>query len=185
MRVRHGCTAQFDDPNLASCAGHAPDDTGADSIEDLDLVRHGGMGSLFAVRTLSTTYLRMFTFGHVRQLDTVASRLSNKLAGQAPLSRRGRAGLHRRRRHGPAGYGYAKQGAGRGYTGTKGLNALLAIAARPSSAPVLAAATQLLLDPGPPGPGGPRGDQDDRPAVVDPDQVHKRGLRRGPAVAHR
>jgi hypothetical protein len=37
-------------------------------------------------------------------------------------------------------YGYAKQGAGRGYTGVKGLNALLAIVSTPSSAPVIAAA---------------------------------------------
>jgi hypothetical protein len=37
-------------------------------------------------------------------------------------------------------YGYAKQGAGRGYTGVKGLNALLAIVSTPSSSPVIAAA---------------------------------------------
>lgn len=46
---------------------------GADSIEDMDLLRHGGMGRLFAgVRAPSTlgTFLRAFTFGHVRQLDS-------------------------------------------------------------------------------------------------------------------
>jgi len=51
---------------------------GADSIEDMGLLRHGGMGRLFAgVRAPSTlgTFLRTFTFGHVRQLDAVASRL--------------------------------------------------------------------------------------------------------------
>ena len=37
-------------------------------------------------------------------------------------------------------YGYAKAGAGRGYTGVKGLNALLAVVSTPSSAPVIAAA---------------------------------------------
>ena len=37
-------------------------------------------------------------------------------------------------------YGYAKQGAGRGDTGVKGLNALLAIVSTPTSAPVIAAA---------------------------------------------
>jgi len=37
-------------------------------------------------------------------------------------------------------YGYAKQGAGRGYTGVKGLNALLAVVSTPTSAPVIAAA---------------------------------------------
>jgi len=61
---------------------------GADSIEDMDLLRHGGMDRLFAgVRAPSTlgTFLRAFTFGHVRQLDAVASRLLVNLAGQAPL----------------------------------------------------------------------------------------------------
>ena len=36
-------------------------------------------------------------------------------------------------------YGYAKQGAGRGYTGIKGLNALLAVVSTPTSAPLIAA----------------------------------------------
>jgi len=49
---------------------------GADSIEDMDLLRHGGMGRLFdEVRAPSTlgTFLRCVTFGHVRQLDAVAA----------------------------------------------------------------------------------------------------------------
>jgi Transposase DDE domain group 1 len=37
-------------------------------------------------------------------------------------------------------YGYAKQGAGRGYTGVKGLNALIATVSTPASAPAIAAA---------------------------------------------
>ena len=37
-------------------------------------------------------------------------------------------------------YGYAKQGAGRGYTGVKGLNALLAVVSTQSSVPMIAAA---------------------------------------------
>src|SRR5206468_4253374 len=94
---------------------------GADSIDDMTLLRHGGMDRLFTgVRAPSTlgTFLRTFTFGHVRQLDAVASRLLINLADHAPLL--------------PAEgdlvyvdvddtvrqtYGYAKQGAGRGYTG--------------------------------------------------------------------
>ena len=36
-------------------------------------------------------------------------------------------------------YGYAKKGAGRGYTGVKGLNALLAVVSTPISAPLIAA----------------------------------------------
>jgi len=50
---------------------------GADSIDDMDVLRHGGMDRLFTgVRAPSTlgTFLRTFTFGHVRQLDAVASR---------------------------------------------------------------------------------------------------------------
>ena len=61
---------------------------GADSIEDLALLRHGAMRRLFTgIRAPSTlgTFLRSFTFGHVRQLDAVASRLLINLAGQAPL----------------------------------------------------------------------------------------------------
>jgi hypothetical protein len=117
---------------------------GADSIEDMDLLRHGGMGRLFTgVRAPSTlgTFLRTLTFGHVRQLDAVASRLLINLTGQAPLLP-GAAELAyidvddtvRQT------YGYAKAGAGRGYTGVKGLNALIAIVSTPSSAPVIAAA---------------------------------------------
>lgn len=40
---------------------------GADSIDDMDLLRHGGMGRLFTgIRAPSTlgTFLRCFTFGH-------------------------------------------------------------------------------------------------------------------------
>jgi len=51
---------------------------GADSIEDMGLLRHGAMRRLFTgIRAPSTlgTFLRTFTFGHVRQLDAVASRL--------------------------------------------------------------------------------------------------------------
>ena len=45
----------------------------------------------------------------------------------ADPARRGPAHHRRHRRHRAQTYGYAKQGAGRGYTGVKGLNALLAI----------------------------------------------------------
>jgi len=117
---------------------------GADSIDDMALLRHGAMGRLFTgVRAPSTlgTFLRTFTFGHVRQLDAVASRLLVTLAAQMPLL----AGADElayldvddtlRQT-----YGYAKAGASRGYTGVKGLNALLAVVSTPSSAPVIAAA---------------------------------------------
>ena len=57
---------------------------GADSIEDMALLRHGGMGRVFARAYAPSTlgsFLRAFTFGHVRQLDAVASRFLIALAG--------------------------------------------------------------------------------------------------------
>src|SRR6478609_4680360 len=61
---------------------------GADSIDDIALLRHGGMGRLFssiyAPSTLGS-FLRAFTFGHVRQLDAVASRFLLALADLARL----------------------------------------------------------------------------------------------------
>ena len=56
---------------------------GADSIADMDVLRHGGMGRLcIGVRAPSTlgTFLRTFTFRHVRQLDAVATRFLTRLA---------------------------------------------------------------------------------------------------------
>jgi hypothetical protein len=47
---------------------------GADSIDDMALLRHGGMGRIFAKAYAPSTlgsFLRAFTFGHVRQLDAV------------------------------------------------------------------------------------------------------------------
>src|SRR4051812_11710365 len=61
---------------------------GADSIEDMALLRHGGMGRVFARAYAPSTlgsFLRAFTFGHVRQLDAVASRFLARLVGQTPL----------------------------------------------------------------------------------------------------
>ncbi len=125
---------------LAAVAGMV---CGADSITDMDLLRHGGMGRLFAgVRAPSTlgTFLRLFTFGHVRQLDAVAAALLARLAATAPVLPDARQVVFvdiddtvRQT------YGYAKQGAGRGYTGVKGLNALLATVSTPLSAPLIAA----------------------------------------------
>ncbi|HTK62999.1 MAG TPA: IS1380 family transposase [Pseudonocardia sp.] len=116
---------------------------GADCIDDMDLLRHGGMGRLFTdVRAPSTlgTFLRTFTFGHVRQLDAVAAELLARLAAATPIL----AGISTvafldiddtvRQT-----YGYAKQGTGRGYSGVKGLNALIATVSTPLSAPVIAA----------------------------------------------
>lgn len=58
--------------------------TGADSIDDLGVLRHGGMARLFGgLRAPSTygTFLRSFTHGHVQQLDAVSSRLLARAGG--------------------------------------------------------------------------------------------------------
>lgn len=116
---------------------------GADSIDDMDLLRHGGMGRLFTdARAPSTlgTFLRAFSFGHVRQLDAVASRFLARLAAHTPLL----SGADQvafvdvddtvRETH-----GHAKQGAAFGYSKVKGLNALIATVSAPTAAPVVAA----------------------------------------------
>ena len=115
---------------------------GADSIDDMDVLRHGAMSRLFdGVRAPSTlgTFLRTSTFGHVRQLDAVAARLLTQLARQTPLLTGADQVTYldiddtvKRT------YGYAKQGAGYGYSGVKGLNALLATVSTPLAAPVIA-----------------------------------------------
>jgi len=123
---------------------------GADSIDDMDLLRHGGMSRLFTgVRAPSTlgTFLRSFTFGHVRQLDAVASRFLIALAKNSPILAGAGQGCYVDIDDTiKATYGYAKQGAGHGYNGVKGLNALLAIVSTPISAPVVVA-TRLRRGP--------------------------------------
>ena len=121
---------------------------GADSIDDLDLLRHGGMSKLFAgVRAPSTlgTYLRSFTYGHVQQLDAVAGRFLAGLTARVPGLIDGA-----RQADGIAFvdvddtirevHGYAKQGAAYGYSGVRGLNAQLGVVSTPLTAPVIAAA---------------------------------------------
>ena len=114
---------------------------GADSIDDMALLRHGAMGTVFdrpyAPSTLGS-FLRAFAFGHVRQLDAVASRLLAGLHEHTPVL----AGIEGRvlvdlddtiiEVH-----GYAKQGSGYGYSGVRGLNALIATATTEKGAPVI------------------------------------------------
>lgn len=117
---------------------------GADSIEDMNLLRHGGMGRLFhrtyAPSTLGS-FLREFRFGHVRQLDAVAARVLHGLAAQAPLlqTRGGERVMVDLDDTIIEVHGYQKQGAGFGYSGVRGLNALLATASTSQSAPVVLA----------------------------------------------
>ena len=119
---------------------------GADSIDDMALLRHGGMGRVFARAYAPSTlgsFLRAFTFGHVRQLDAVASRFLTALADQTPLL--GMPDLNAERVLVDVDdtiievHGYAKQGAGFGYSGVRGLNALLATVTTPDAAPVVVA----------------------------------------------
>jgi len=119
---------------------------GADCIDDMALLRHGGMNKVvngaYAPSTLGS-FLRAFTFGHVRQLDALASRFLTGLAGRAPLLAGGDL------QSGPIlvdvddtiieVHGYAKQGAGFGYSGVRGLNALLATVTTTGSAPLVVA----------------------------------------------
>jgi hypothetical protein len=125
---------------------------GADSIDDMTLLRHGGMSRVFARAYAPSTlgsFLRAFTFGHVRQLDAVATRFLVALVGHIEL--RGDPASLVDPGSG-AGYalldvddtivevhGHAKQGAGFGYSGVRGLNALLATLATATSAPVIVA----------------------------------------------
>jgi hypothetical protein len=116
---------------------------GADSIDDLDRLRHGGMGRLFSgIRAPSTlgTFLRAFTFGHVKQLDKVAATTLVNLAEHTRLLRDADqiCFVDVDDTVKPT-YGYAKQGAGYGYTHVKGLNALIGTLSTPTSAPVIAA----------------------------------------------
>jgi hypothetical protein len=119
---------------------------GADSIDDLDLLRHGGMGRLFTgVRAPSTlgTFLRSFTHGHVQQLDAVGARLLAGLADRVPGLLAGVGdGISFvdvddtiREVH-----GYAKAAAAYGYSGVRGLNVALAVLSTPAAAPVIARA---------------------------------------------
>ena len=115
---------------------------GADSIDDMDLLRHGGMDKVFAdVRAPSTlgTFLRGFTFGHVRQLDAVASRALIGLAGEIPALLAGSDGTVMLDVDDTvkAVFGAAKQGAQHGYTRIKGLNAQLATISTQQAAPVI------------------------------------------------
>jgi hypothetical protein len=61
---------------------------GADSIEDVDRLRHAGnqvvFGEIRAPLTLGT-FLRAFTHGHVQQLNVVLRQALIDLAGRAPL----------------------------------------------------------------------------------------------------
>ena len=102
---------------------------GADSIDDMNVLRAGSTGLILGHRVMAPstlgTFLRAFTFGHVRQLDRVLD---------VTLARAWEAGA------GPGEgplvidldsfigevYGYEKQGAGYGYTHKLGYHPIIA-----------------------------------------------------------
>jgi hypothetical protein len=150
--VRPGGGCGTNAPLKAGClvAGMA---AGADSIDDMGLLRHGAMDVLFGgVRAPSTlgSHLRCYTWGNVLQLEKAGRELLARLSALAPLlpgadvlafvdvdSTQKRV------------YGHKKQGAKFGHTKiqgksvlVRGLNALIAAVSTPLAAPV-AAATRL------------------------------------------
>jgi hypothetical protein len=123
---------------------------GADSIDDMDLLRHGAMSALFGgVRAPSTlgSHLRSYTWGNVSQLEKAGRELLAELARRAPLLPGAGTlafididSMQKRV------YGHDKQGARFGHTKiqgksllVRGLNALAATISTPLSAPVIAA----------------------------------------------
>jgi hypothetical protein len=123
---------------------------GADSIDDMDMLRHGAMSTLFGgVRAPSTlgSHLRCYSWGNVAQLEKAGREFLSELARQAPLLPGAGTlafididSMQKRV------YGHRKQGARFGHTKiqgksllVRGLNALAAVISTPLSAPVIAA----------------------------------------------
>jgi hypothetical protein len=145
VRRRCGVNAQVKVPCMvAGMIG------GADSIDDMGLLRHGAMPVLFGgVRAPSTlgSFLRSFTWGNVLQVEKVSRLLLAELARRAPLLPGKDAvafvdidSMQKRV------YGHHKQGAAFGHTKiqgksllVRGLNALAATITTPLGAPVIAA----------------------------------------------
>jgi hypothetical protein len=150
--VRPGGGCGVNAPVKVGClvAGMA---AGADSVDDMGLLRHGAMDVLFGgVRAPSTlgSHLRSYTWGNVLQLEKAGREFLTRLSRQAPLlpgadvlafvdidSTQKRV------------YGHKKEGARFGHTKiqgksvlVRGLNALIAAVSTPLAAPV-AAATRL------------------------------------------
>ena len=122
---------------------------GADSIDDLDVLRHGALPGLFGgLRAPSTlgSFLRAFTWGNVLQLQKIHRQFLAELARRAPLLPGAGTlafvdidSMQKRV------YGHAKQGAAFGHTKiqgksllVRGLNVLAATISTPLAAPVIA-----------------------------------------------
>ena len=134
-------------PKLATLIGGMC--AGADSIDDVDVVRSGGMKTLFddvyAPSTIGTL-LREFSFGHARQLESVLRGHLGVLCARADLLPGAgvRAFVDIDSLLRPV-YGHAKQGASFGHTKIagkqvlrKGLSPLVTTISTESAAPVIA-----------------------------------------------
>ena len=115
---------------------------GADSIDGLDMLRTGGMDkafdTIYAPSTLGS-FLRVFTHGHVRQLQAATSRFTAGLIGT--LGMLGDSDVIHLDIDSKVKqvYGPAKQGASFGYTKVRGLHFLIVTASTPHSRPVIVA----------------------------------------------
>jgi hypothetical protein len=102
---------------------------GADSIDDMNVLRAGRQRAVVGHRVMAPstlgTFLRAFTFGHVRQLDRVLDVALARAwkAGAGPGSERLVIDIDSF--IGPV-YGYKKQAAAYGYTNKRGYHPLLA-----------------------------------------------------------
>jgi hypothetical protein len=147
--VRPGGECGVNAPLKVAClvAGMA---AGADSIDDMGLLRHGAMTALFGgIRAPSTlgSHLRCYTWGNVSQLEKAGREFLAELARRAPLLPGSETlafididSMQKRV------YGHKKQGARFGHTKiqgksllVRGLNALAAVISTPIAAPVIAA----------------------------------------------
>jgi len=116
---------------------------GADSIDDVDMLRTGGahrlFGGIYAPSTLGS-FLRSFTHGHVRQLQAASRRFTANLIRYAGLIPPSEPIVYLdvdskiKQVYGPA-----KQGASFGYTKVRGLHFQIVAASTPSSRPVVIA----------------------------------------------
>lgn len=115
---------------------------GADGIDDLDMLRTGGMdrvfGGIYAPSTIGS-FLRSFTHGHVRQLQAATGRFTAGLIGGLGLLADSDVVFLDIDSKVKQVYGPAKQGASFGYTKVRGLHFLAVTASTPMSRPVVVA----------------------------------------------
>lgn len=139
-RATHGAGAAPDAKVISIVGGVA---AGADSIDHLQILRHGAMPAVFAgIRAPPTlgTFLRAFTHGHALQLHAAHRRFLAAPASQTPLlpGSDEKAFIDVDSTHKRV-YGRTKQGAEYGrFKGIRTLHPLLATICTPQSRPMIA-----------------------------------------------